>query len=149
MTANAKVSPIRASKTNSPVHPSQSKLYAAGKALRDKCPRTSHAGWNAPHGRPDPVQLVLQADMGRMPELLPQKHRTAVCSAGNGTDVRSDVGSPGSDKNPPLSGDETASSKRKGQVFMSRDLPWCSAIYFAIWHPRHPSFSRCKILRCQ
>jgi hypothetical protein len=45
--------------------------YAAGKALRETCPRSSHADWKPPHDRPDPIRLVLKADEGRVPELLP------------------------------------------------------------------------------
>ena len=45
-----------------------------GKKLRDACPRESHAEWKAPAGRPDPVNLVLEADKGRNPELLPLRH---------------------------------------------------------------------------
>jgi len=41
---------------------------AAGKALRDACPRKAHAIWKAPAGRRDPVQLVLEAEKGRLPE---------------------------------------------------------------------------------
>jgi uncharacterized protein (DUF2252 family) len=45
-----------------------------GKRLRDVCPRNSHAIWKAPKDRPDPVQLVLKAEKGRLPELLPLRH---------------------------------------------------------------------------
>jgi len=45
-----------------------------GKKLRDACPREAHAHWKAPAGRPDPVNLVLEADKGRIPELLPLRH---------------------------------------------------------------------------
>ncbi len=45
-----------------------------GKKLRDACPRKAHAVWKAPAGRPDPVNLVLEADKGRLPELLPLRH---------------------------------------------------------------------------
>ena len=45
-----------------------------GKNLRDACPREAHAVWKAPAGRPDPVSLVLEADKGRIPELLPLRH---------------------------------------------------------------------------
>ncbi len=55
--------------------------YAAGKALREACPRNSHAAWKAPADRPDPVQLVLEAEKGRMPELLPLRHGRMVRSA--------------------------------------------------------------------
>ena len=47
---------------------------AAGKALRDACPRSAHANWKEPHDRPDPISLVLKADEGRVPELLPLHH---------------------------------------------------------------------------
>jgi uncharacterized protein (DUF2252 family) len=55
--------------------------YAAGKKLRETCPRTSHAVWNPPADRPDPVELVLRAEKGRMPELLPLRHGRMVRSA--------------------------------------------------------------------
>ena len=55
--------------------------YAVGKALRDTCPRKAHAAWKAPSGRPDPVQLVLEAEKGRLPELLPLRHGRMVRSA--------------------------------------------------------------------
>ena len=54
--------------------------YAAGKALRDACPRKAHARWSAPAGRPDPVELVLRAEKGRIPELLPLRHGRMVRS---------------------------------------------------------------------
>lgn len=55
--------------------------YAAGKALRAKCPRTSHAEWKPPSNRRDPVELVLEAEKGRMPELLPLRHGRMARSA--------------------------------------------------------------------
>jgi uncharacterized protein (DUF2252 family) len=55
--------------------------YAAGKALREKCPREAHAAWKAPAGRPNAVQLVLDAGKGRIPELLPLRHGRMVRSA--------------------------------------------------------------------
>ena len=42
-----------------------------GKELRTKCPRTSHAAWQAPANRPDPLDLLKESSEGRMPELLP------------------------------------------------------------------------------
>ena len=77
------------SKSQSPVnnkipafisHRSPAELKAMGKALRDKCPRTSHADWKPPHDRPDPVRLVLRADEGRLPELLSLRHGRMVAS---------------------------------------------------------------------
>ena len=53
---------------------SKEEVRALGKRLRDVCPRSSHAVWKAPKDRPDPVQLVLKAEKGRLPELLPLRH---------------------------------------------------------------------------
>ena len=55
-------------------HASRKELYALGKRLREKCPRTSHSAWQPAADRPEPVSLVLQADEGRLPELLPLRH---------------------------------------------------------------------------
>lgn len=47
---------------------------AAGKALRDKVSRRSHAGW-APHARrEDPVDLLVASSQGRIPHLLPIRY---------------------------------------------------------------------------
>ena len=55
--------------------------YAAGRALRDKCPRKAHAEWNAPRKRRDVVEMVLASEKGRIPELLPLRHGRMVQSA--------------------------------------------------------------------
>ena len=55
--------------------------YAAGKAMRQKCPREVHAVWKPAADRPDPIQLVLEADKGRLPDLLPLRHGRKVRSA--------------------------------------------------------------------
>src|SRR5271157_6019852 len=83
MSATARTAPLKA-RDRTPVVNAQhslNDLYAAGKALRDKCPRSAHAGWEAPHARRDPVELVLEAEKGRMPELLPLRHGRMVRSA--------------------------------------------------------------------
>ena len=53
---------------------SRAEQYAAGKALRDRCPRVSHATWKAPADRRDAVATVLAAEDGRVPDLLPLRH---------------------------------------------------------------------------
>jgi uncharacterized protein (DUF2252 family) len=60
---------------------SYAERYAAGKKLREACPRTSHAVWKPPANRPDPVDLVLRAEKGRMTNLLPLRHGRMVRSA--------------------------------------------------------------------
>jgi len=61
-------------------HAAPSERYAMGKSLREKCPRSSHAAWQPAADRPDPVSLVLKADEGRVPELLPLRHGRMVLS---------------------------------------------------------------------
>lgn len=82
MTATAKVVPIHAGKKSATyaAHLSHDELYAAGKALRDKCLRASHAEWNPPRNRPDPVSVVLKTDKGRLSHLLPLRHGRMVLS---------------------------------------------------------------------
>ena len=73
-------------KTTHPVEPQTHNLktyaesYAAGKALREACPRKAHAGWKALANRQDPVELVLASEKGRIPELLPLRHGRMVRS---------------------------------------------------------------------
>jgi len=59
---------------------SRAERYAAGKALRTSCPRESHARWKAPANRRDAVELVLAAEKGRLPDLLPLRHGRMVRS---------------------------------------------------------------------
>jgi uncharacterized protein (DUF2252 family) len=47
---------------------------AAGEALRDKCPRRSHATWKAPRNRRDPVELLIQSNKDRIPNLIPIRY---------------------------------------------------------------------------
>ena len=54
--------------------PSLAELYAMGKSLREKCPRSSHAVWKAPANRPDPLRLLEQSNKGRIPELIPIRY---------------------------------------------------------------------------
>ncbi len=81
----------RKDETRQPVAPAESSIpargmrreesYEFGKKLRDACPKRAHAGWKAPANRLDPVQLVLEAEKGRMPELLPLRHGRMARSA--------------------------------------------------------------------
>ena len=74
--------PQPSAETSSPFgsHPSRAERYAMGKSLREKCPRASHAAWQPAADRPDPVSLVLKADEGRVPDLLPLRHGRMVLS---------------------------------------------------------------------
>ena len=50
--------------------PSVKERLAAGKALREKVPRTSHGQWKAPRNRRDPIELLKHTDQGRLADLL-------------------------------------------------------------------------------
>jgi uncharacterized protein (DUF2252 family) len=45
------------------------------------CPREAHGSWKAPADRRDAVELVLEAEKGRVPDLLPLRHGRMVRSA--------------------------------------------------------------------
>jgi uncharacterized protein (DUF2252 family) len=47
---------------------------AAGKALRERATRKSHAEWNPPENRPDPVDLLIENSQGRMENLIPIRY---------------------------------------------------------------------------
>jgi len=53
---------------------SREKRRAAGKSLRDRVPRTSHGEWSPRDRRTDPVDMVIQASKGRIPELVPIRY---------------------------------------------------------------------------
>ena len=53
---------------------SQAERRAEGKALRDAVPRAEHSGWNPPKDRPDPVEMVLAQNEGRVLDLVPIRH---------------------------------------------------------------------------
>ncbi len=55
-------------------HLSRAERRAIGKALRDTCPRVSHAGWKSAADRPDPLHIVKQSNVDRLPELIPLRH---------------------------------------------------------------------------
>jgi uncharacterized protein (DUF2252 family) len=42
-----------------------------GKALRDAVPREAHAGWKATKNRRDPIDLLLESNEARIPQLIP------------------------------------------------------------------------------
>ena len=70
-----KGAPISVNPSNSGVpRATHAELRARGKMLRKKCPRSSHAAWKAPPGRQDAVELIEDANTGRLPELIPIRH---------------------------------------------------------------------------
>ena len=55
-------------------HSSRAERVAAGKAARAHVPRSSHAGWQPAAGRRDPVEMLEEEEITRLPELLPIRH---------------------------------------------------------------------------
>lgn len=55
-------------------HLSRAERRAIGKALRDECPRVSHAGFVPAKDRPDLLQTVKTSNVDRLPELIPLRH---------------------------------------------------------------------------
>lgn len=54
--------------------PSPSARKALGKDARAAAPRSSHGEWHPVADRPDPVQVLLDQAVGRVPELLPLRY---------------------------------------------------------------------------
>ncbi len=57
-----------------PQFPSRTARFAAGKALRQRVARSSHAHWVPSKDRPDPVDLLSRADRTRVARLLPIRY---------------------------------------------------------------------------
>ncbi len=53
---------------------SPDEMMEAGKALRDKVPRSSHGVWKKPANRADPIAQIQASDPERLPELLPVRY---------------------------------------------------------------------------
>ncbi len=53
---------------------------ARGKAARTKVPRASHAAWEPPADRADPVELLRGQEVTRVPELIPIRHERMLTS---------------------------------------------------------------------
>jgi uncharacterized protein (DUF2252 family) len=53
---------------------------AAGKAARERAPRSSHAGWEPAAGRPDPVDVLERQAADRLPELVPLRYGRMLAS---------------------------------------------------------------------
>jgi uncharacterized protein (DUF2252 family) len=56
-----------------PVAPPEARR-AAGKSLRSLVPRTSHAGWSPGTDRADPVEVLVESNRTRQPDLVPLRY---------------------------------------------------------------------------
>lgn len=53
---------------------SREERLATGKLLREKVPRSSHAGWTSPPNRRDPIDILEASSQDRLPELVPIRY---------------------------------------------------------------------------
>ncbi len=60
--------------------PSVEERETAGKALRGKVPRASHAHYDPPDDRPDPVSILEKQNEGRVPKLVPVRFARMLAS---------------------------------------------------------------------
>jgi uncharacterized protein (DUF2252 family) len=63
-----------AKRESSALGPSVKERLDAGKALREKVPRTSHGQWKLPPRRRDPIELLKHSDQGKLAGLLPIRY---------------------------------------------------------------------------
>jgi uncharacterized protein (DUF2252 family) len=66
--------------TNLVVHLTPEERAARGKAARAEVPRSSHAGWDAPSGRADPVGLLEEQAKSRVQDLVPIRYGRMLAS---------------------------------------------------------------------
>jgi uncharacterized protein (DUF2252 family) len=57
-----------------PAVTTRAERYAAGKALRSKVPRSSHAAWTPAADRPDPMSLLEESNRSRLQHLVPIRY---------------------------------------------------------------------------
>ena len=57
-----------------PVFRASADRLAAGRLLRDRVPRSSHADWKSPANRRDPIDILDASNQGRLPELVPVRY---------------------------------------------------------------------------
>ena len=48
--------------------------YKIGKAIREEVPRESHADWEPPSNRKDPIDILIKSNAGRLEKLVPIRH---------------------------------------------------------------------------
>jgi uncharacterized protein (DUF2252 family) len=62
------------SRASVPLFRSRDERIAAGKALRDSVPRQSHADWDPPANRRDPIDILKASNQDRLAELVPIRY---------------------------------------------------------------------------
>jgi Uncharacterized protein conserved in bacteria (DUF2252) len=59
---------------DAPVLRSRAERLAAGQALRERVPRSSHADWAPSARRRDPIEILEESNQDRLPELVPIRY---------------------------------------------------------------------------
>jgi uncharacterized protein (DUF2252 family) len=70
----AHIVPAKPQQAGKVEHLSLAERAARGKAARANVPRSSHAAWEPPPHRPDPVELLEEQAQSRVPELVPIRY---------------------------------------------------------------------------
>ena len=70
----------QARSTTQVVHLTPAERAARGKGARAEVPRSSHAAWDAPSGRPDPVGLLEEQAKSRVQDLVPIRYGRMLAS---------------------------------------------------------------------
>jgi uncharacterized protein (DUF2252 family) len=68
------INKAQANSHEDPLGPTVDERLSAGRALRERVPRTSHAKWTPSPHRPEPVALLRESNRGRLSELLPIRY---------------------------------------------------------------------------
>ena len=61
-------------------HTSAGERRGAGKSLRDAVPREAHGGWKPRNDRRDPIELLIESNESRIPELIPIRFGRMIAS---------------------------------------------------------------------
>ena len=59
---------------NAIAHPNVVERRTKGRAAREECALSGHAGWTPPSNRPDPVALLEEQNVTREADLIPVRH---------------------------------------------------------------------------
>ena len=65
---------------NIPVFRSRANRIEAGRLLREKVSRTSHANWDKPDDSRDPISILEASNQGRVQELVPIRYGRMLAS---------------------------------------------------------------------
>jgi len=67
-------------RTDIPVFRSRAERVEEGRARREVVPRSSHASWQPPSGRADPIETLEASNRDRVPELIPIRYGRMLAS---------------------------------------------------------------------